>query len=505
MKSALILLATATLAQAAPLGKVRRDVTVPEVSATCGTCSVDPTYDACDPTTSCIFTFGFDYQCACRAGFKSNSTADSYSPATSWRINGTLLGFANLVFVAPGTACDTTCDSTAGPDICSEVPLADCIAANDSSVTSPVSLAARDVPYTTLIPVPVSDSTTSTDEPTSSPVPSSSPDATATCTTCAPDPLLNLCDASTSCIGTQSFGTQCACRAGFKTNSTDGQWRLDGWAGYQGLVFVAPGAECNTPCDAPDASTGSIYCAEVPVDSFCPVEYTATESASASAAPTLYRRQLPDVPAAVTDTVPTSSPIGTDVAAPSSSAVAAAPSSSDAAVSSPAASSDATLTVFETTDAPQPSASSSFNSSWSASLNFSASANASGAVSTSISVEVVTVTVTLNATTPSATDAATDAANATETVTETDTETVTESATESETSDVPSSTESGTDGAPISVITAAAEDAIESASPSASPSGFSNSLNATEMVTGTVIPYATTETAAATAPWTSVF
>ncbi|KAL6717674.1 hypothetical protein ACLMJK_005589 [Lecanora helva] len=95
--------------------------------------------------------------------------------------------------------------------------------------------------------------------------------AAASCSTCDPSPLNNVCNPTTSCslIG---GATYCACRAGYRatTGANPGdrsvQWRLP--APYQeGRVFVAPGVTCDTLCDHWELGAGG--CQEVSLREDC--------------------------------------------------------------------------------------------------------------------------------------------------------------------------------------------------------------------------------------------
>ncbi|RAH67481.1 putative adhesin [Aspergillus aculeatinus CBS 121060] len=92
------------------------------------------------------------------------------------------------------------------------------------------------------------------------------------CGTCNPLSGQNNCDVTTSCINT---GTRfhCACRAGYKASpaNTDvtKQFRLP-FPNFQFLVFVPEFTQCNTLCDNPYGASPQL-CAEVPVQSSCPV------------------------------------------------------------------------------------------------------------------------------------------------------------------------------------------------------------------------------------------
>ncbi|OJK03680.1 hypothetical protein ASPACDRAFT_39299 [Aspergillus aculeatus ATCC 16872] len=98
------------------------------------------------------------------------------------------------------------------------------------------------------------------------------PPAAPICGTCNPLSGQNNCDVTTSCINT---GTRfhCACRAGYKASpaNTDvtKQFRLP-FPNYQFLVFVPEFTQCNTLCDNPYGASPQL-CAEVPVQSSCPV------------------------------------------------------------------------------------------------------------------------------------------------------------------------------------------------------------------------------------------
>ena len=99
-----------------------------------------------------------------------------------------------------------------------------------------------------------------------------------TCPNCNPNPTLNRCDATTSCIeipASLGGGDVCACRAGYraadKLSDTSVQWRLP-WTDDQGIsqegrVFVAPGTVCNTLCN--DWEQGKDGCTEVTLRNSC--------------------------------------------------------------------------------------------------------------------------------------------------------------------------------------------------------------------------------------------
>ena len=89
----------------------------------------------------------------------------------------------------------------------------------------------------------------------------------AQCAVCDPNPLNNKCTVTTSCItAPDNKNHYCACRAGYRADGlqpTDAkQFRL-AWPGQEYRVFVAPGVECNTLCNAWWAGPDS--CSEVPV------------------------------------------------------------------------------------------------------------------------------------------------------------------------------------------------------------------------------------------------
>ncbi|KAK3331346.1 hypothetical protein B0H66DRAFT_636226 [Apodospora peruviana] len=90
------------------------------------------------------------------------------------------------------------------------------------------------------------------------------------CATCNPNPFFNKCTITTSCIGSPSGATYCACRAGYRANGIDPsdtkQFRL-AFPGQEYRVFVAPGIECDTLCTNPHPGPDS--CQEVPVRHDC--------------------------------------------------------------------------------------------------------------------------------------------------------------------------------------------------------------------------------------------
>ncbi|RAK71191.1 putative adhesin [Aspergillus fijiensis CBS 313.89] len=98
------------------------------------------------------------------------------------------------------------------------------------------------------------------------------PPAAPICGTCNPLSGQNNCDVTTSCINT---GTRfhCACRAGYKASPANAdvtkQFRLP-FPNFQFLVFVPEFTQCNTLCDNPYGASPQL-CAEVPVQSSCPV------------------------------------------------------------------------------------------------------------------------------------------------------------------------------------------------------------------------------------------
>jgi hypothetical protein len=83
---------------------------------------------------------------------------------------------------------------------------------------------------------------------------------------CNPNPFLNLCHITTSCITTPSTRDYCACRAGYRADGLDPtdpkQFRLP-FLGQEYRVFVAPGVSCDTLCTNPHPGPDS--CQEVPV------------------------------------------------------------------------------------------------------------------------------------------------------------------------------------------------------------------------------------------------
>ncbi|KAL2121721.1 hypothetical protein VTJ04DRAFT_2176 [Mycothermus thermophilus] len=92
-----------------------------------------------------------------------------------------------------------------------------------------------------------------------------------TCQTCDPNPFLNQCTITTSCINTHPYGKYyCACRAGYRADglapTNPRQFRLK-FIGQEYRVFVAPGIECNTLCTNPFPGPDS--CQEVPVGEGC--------------------------------------------------------------------------------------------------------------------------------------------------------------------------------------------------------------------------------------------
>ncbi|KAH7327291.1 hypothetical protein BKA65DRAFT_65165 [Rhexocercosporidium sp. MPI-PUGE-AT-0058] len=90
------------------------------------------------------------------------------------------------------------------------------------------------------------------------------------CATCNPNPFLNKCTITTSCIDTPTGNDYCACRAGYRADGLDAtdarQFRL-AFPGQEYRVFVAPGVECNTLCTTPFPGPDS--CKEVPVQVTC--------------------------------------------------------------------------------------------------------------------------------------------------------------------------------------------------------------------------------------------
>ncbi|KAL5327765.1 hypothetical protein ACEPPN_005470 [Leptodophora sp. 'Broadleaf-Isolate-01'] len=93
---------------------------------------------------------------------------------------------------------------------------------------------------------------------------------TTACATCNPNPFLNKCTITTSCINTPTGNDYCACRAGYRADGLDAtdarQFRL-AFPGQEYRVFVAPGVECNTLCTTPFPGPDS--CKEVPVQVTC--------------------------------------------------------------------------------------------------------------------------------------------------------------------------------------------------------------------------------------------
>ncbi|KAG4439027.1 hypothetical protein IFR05_005491 [Cadophora sp. M221] len=93
---------------------------------------------------------------------------------------------------------------------------------------------------------------------------------TTPCATCNPNPFLNKCTITTSCIDTPTGNDYCACRAGYRADGLDAtdarQFRL-AFPGQEYRVFVAPGVECNTLCTTPFPGPDS--CQEVPVQVTC--------------------------------------------------------------------------------------------------------------------------------------------------------------------------------------------------------------------------------------------
>ncbi|PUU75088.1 hypothetical protein B9Z19DRAFT_1091130 [Tuber borchii] len=89
------------------------------------------------------------------------------------------------------------------------------------------------------------------------------------CEQCDPHPPNNKCDITTSCINTlPSYQLHCACRAGYKSSSSDpnDQYLLP-FAGQGYRVFVRPGVVCNTLCD--NWQDSSIACKEVTLRPEC--------------------------------------------------------------------------------------------------------------------------------------------------------------------------------------------------------------------------------------------
>ncbi|PWW80265.1 hypothetical protein C7212DRAFT_361220 [Tuber magnatum] len=85
----------------------------------CEQCNPNPNYNRCDITTSCIVTKpDGQLHCACRAGYKA--AASDSDQSTHYRT--LFAGQEYRVFVRPGVACDTLCNSWwMGPQSCQEI------------------------------------------------------------------------------------------------------------------------------------------------------------------------------------------------------------------------------------------------------------------------------------------------------------------------------------------------------------------------------------------------
>lgn len=96
---------------------------------------------------------------------------------------------------------------------------------------------------------------------------------TGNCEKCDPNPGANKCHITTSCSPTP-YGTQCACRPGYKANGADNDtklhWRLK-WsiAGHEHRVYVKPGTVCDTLCK--EYYLGPNSCQEI-TETTCPTK-----------------------------------------------------------------------------------------------------------------------------------------------------------------------------------------------------------------------------------------